>query len=366
MGKSKENLRTGFTTGACAAAAAKGALASLVHQRIFDEATIRLPAGITAAFRLRGVSFDDREGQSGVIKDAGDDPDVTHGAEIRARVTWSDSPGVRFLRGEGVGLVTKKGLPVPPGEPAINPVPRAMIAEATAEVLAEARIAEAGIDVEISVPGGESLARKTFNPRLGIVGGISILGTTGIVVPYSAEAWLASVLQGIDVASAQECRHLVLTVGASGERFAKFFFDLPDVAFIQIGPFFGEALRRADQSGIARASLFAMIGKLAKFAAGNESVHSRDGAQDFDFLAAIARQAGAAEDLAALVRSCNTAQEASDLLAQAGLVEFQRLICRRAWEFGRTFCRGGLVLEVISTDRFGRIQAAFPPSISPA
>ena len=360
MARSRDNLRSGFTTGSCAAAATKGALSALVHQREFREATIRLPAGPVVTFALFSCRFNDREGWGSVIKDAGDDPDVTHGAEICSRVAWNARGGVHFLLGAGVGLVTKKGLPVPPGEPAINPVPRAMIAEAVNDVLTEAGVGGAGtgagVDVEISVPGGEAIARKTFNPRLGIVGGISILGTTGIVVPYSTEAWLASVLQGIDVAIAQDCRHLILTVGASGERFARRTFDLPDVAFVQIGPFFGAALRHAARAGAERVSLLAMVGKLAKFAAGNESVHSQDSTQDFGFLAAVARAAGADDDQVRLVLASNTAQEASDLLD----VAFHDLICRRAWEFGRSLSGASYELEVYLTERTGKVQGKHP------
>src|SRR5271157_825571 len=356
MARSKDNLRSGFTTGSCAAAATKGALSALVHQREFHGATIRLPAGPVVTFALHSCDFNDREGWGSVIKDAGDDPDVTHGAEICSRVAWNAHGSVRFLLGAGVGLVTKKGLPVPPGEPAINPVPRAMIAEAVDEVLAEAGVVGTGVDVEISVPGGETLARKTFNPRLGIVGGISILGTTGIVVPYSTEAWLASVLQGIDVAVAQDCRHLILTVGASGERFARHVFDLPDVAFVQIGPFFGPALRHAARAGVERVSLLAMVGKLAKFAAGNESVHSQDSSQDFGFLAAVARAAGADDDQVRLVLASNTAQEASDLLD----IAFHDLICRKAWEFGRSLWAASYDLEVYLTYRNGKVQGKHP------
>src|SRR5439155_22933134 len=203
------------------------------------------------------------DGSASVIKDAGDDPDVTHGAEICARVTWGNEPGVTFRRGVGVGLVTKKGLPVPPGEPAINPAPRRLIADTVAEVLAGRGLAGRGVVVEIAVPRGEELAKKTFNPRLGIVGGISILGTTGVVVPYSTAAWRATVTQEIDVAAAQGLRHLVLTVGARGERLARNLFPLPAEAFVQTGPFFGDALRHCAAVGIERVTLAAMVGTLA-------------------------------------------------------------------------------------------------------
>jgi cobalt-precorrin-5B (C1)-methyltransferase len=360
MARSRENLRTGYTTGACATAATAAALSALVRQEDLREVTISLPIGRPATFTLHSCTHTPEQGRASVIKDAGDDPDVTHGAEIVARVTWSDQPGVHFRRGVGVGLVTKKGLPVPPGEPAINPVPRQMMSDVARRILAESGTDRAGVEVEISVPTGEDLAAKTFNPRLGIVGGISILGTTGIVEPYSTSAWLASVLQGIDVAVAQDCRHLILTVGAGGERFARTIFNLPEVAFVQIGPFFGEAIRHCGGADVQRVSLLSMIGKLAKFAAGHESVHSRDSAQDFHFLAEVAREAGAGGELIDRVLAANTAQEISDLMSEAGLHGFHERICRNAWTFGTSLLPGGFHLEVFLTDRFGKILAGYP------
>src|SRR5947209_2980668 len=232
MASDRENLRSGYTTGACAAAASRAALLALVSQRAIAEVAIYLPAGPSVTFALHSCTFTESEGRASVIKDAGDDPDVTHLAEICSRVTWESEPGVIFRRGVGVGLVTKKGLPVPPGEPAINPAPRRLIADTVGEVLAGRGLAERGVVVEISVPRGEELAKKTFNPRLGIVGRISILGTTGIAVPYSTAAWVASVTQEIDVAAAQGLRQLVLTVGARGERLARGLLPLPEEAFV--------------------------------------------------------------------------------------------------------------------------------------
>ncbi len=356
----KENLRSGYTTGACAAAAARGALLALVHQRHFTEAAVRLPGGQVVTFALHTCGFTEQEGRASVIKDAGDDPDVTDKAEICARVTWGAGPGLRFERGTGVGLVTRPGLPVPPGEPAINPAPRKLIAETIQGVLAEAGLAERGVVVEISVPRGEELARKTFNPRLGIVGGISILGTTGIVVPYSTAAWLASVVQAIDVAVAQGCRQLVLTIGARGERFARQSHPLPEVAFIQIGPFFGDALRYCAQARVERAVLVSMIGKLAKFAAGHESVHSAAGAQDFGFLAGLAREAGAGPELIDEVGRANTAQEVSELVSRAGLSRFHPLLCERAWHFAQSLIHGAYQLEVRLAGQQGERLGQYP------
>jgi cobalt-precorrin-5B (C1)-methyltransferase len=348
----EKQLRSGFTTGACAAAAAKGALLALIEQRPVQEVAVRLPAGQLVMFQLHKCLFTASEGRASVIKDAGDDPDVTDKAEICCRVRWSDRPGVTFERGPGVGLVTKPGLPVPPGEPAINPAPRKLIAETLVEILAGRG---AGVVVQISVPNGEELARKTFNPRLGIVGGISILGTTGIVVPYSTAAWLASVVQGIDVAAANGIKHLVLTVGARGERLARNLLSLPEEAFVQIGPFFGDALRRCASAGIEKVTLVSMIGKLAKFAAGHESVHSSNSKQDFEFLAAVAQSAETSEENIVQIRSANTAQEVAQLMAEHGAGTFFDDICRRALAFARALTGASVRVEVLLTGNDGRL-----------
>jgi cobalt-precorrin-5B (C1)-methyltransferase len=355
MAAKGDKLRSGFTTGACAAAASKGALLALVKQRPVADVEVRLPAGQAVTFVLHSCAFSESEGRASVIKDAGDDPDVTHLAEICSRVTWEGGPGIVFRRGEGVGLVTKKGLPVPPGEPAINPAPRKLIADTLHEVLAESGLAGRGVVVEISVPRGEELAKKTFNPRLGIVGGISILGTTGIVVPYSTAAWLASVTQEIDVAVAGGIKELVLTVGARGERLARQLFALPGEAFVQIGPFFGDSLRHCARVGVAKVTLAAMIGKLAKFAAGSESVHSTTSSQDFAFLAEVARSVGADAALVEPITRANTAQEVSELVSARGLQGFHAEICRRAWLFATGLVRGAFALEVCLTGQEGEI-----------
>jgi cobalt-precorrin-5B (C1)-methyltransferase len=373
MPQPQGDLRSGFTTGACAAAATRGALLALVYQRAFTEATIRLPQGRLVTFPLQTCTFNETEGRSSVIKDAGDDPDVTDKAEICALVTWHSEPGVFFRRGAGVGLVTKPGLPVPPGEPAINPAPRAMILATVQEVLEEAALAPRpsplaphyrGVTVEISVPRGEELAKKTFNPRLGIIGGISILGTSGIVVPYSNAAWVASVVQAIDVAVAQGCKHLVLTVGGRSERAAQKLFSLPEVAFIQIGPFFGAALRHCKKNGVEKISLAAMIGKLAKFAAGNESVHSTASSQDFDFLGRLAKEAGADADLIARIAGANTAQEVAELVHQP-LPHFFTLLCEQAWRFGHSVAGDSCSLEILLTGVHGEILGRYPTNICP-
>ncbi len=339
-------LRSGYTTGACATAATQGALLALLHQRHFTESRIRLPLGQSVTFELHTCTYTSIEGYSSVIKDAGDDPDVTHQAEICARVTWDAMPGVHFVQGEGVGLVTKAGLPVPPGEPAINPVPRQMMTETVQAILDRTGNAHRGVRIEIIVPQGEKMAEKTFNPRLGIIGGISILGTTGIVVPYSTAAWEASVLQNIDVAVAQGCEELVFVVGGRGERFARRLITLPDIAYVQIGNFFGLALKHASGAGARQITLAGMIGKLAKFAAGNASVHSKQSEQDFEFLAGLASDASAEDAVVQRMRNANTAQEVTEIALEAGLANFHDDLCRKAHRFALTCFDRELGLDV--------------------
>ena len=360
MPSNPETLRSGYTTGACATAATKGALLALLHQRRFAKSRIRLPIGQSVTFALHTCTYTLDEGYSSVIKDAGDDPDVTHQAEICARVTWAPEPGIHFVRGEGVGLVTKAGLPVPPGEPAINPVPRQMMTETAQAILDGSDNAQRGVRIEISVPQGEKMAQKTFNPRLGILGGISILGTSGIVVPYSTAAWEASVVQNIDVAAAQGCEHLVFVVGGRGERFARRFISLPDIGYVQIGNFFGMALERASQVEVNKVTLAGMIGKLAKFAAGHASVHSRQSAQDFAFLARLASDAGAEDAVVQRILIANTAQEVTEIALDAGLASFHDDLCDTAYQFALTFLKRELTLEVWLLGNDGDILGCYP------
>jgi cobalt-precorrin-5B (C1)-methyltransferase len=231
-----------------------------------------------------------------------------------------------------------------------------MIEQAVQEVL-EATGIDRGVTVQISVPGGEAIAAKTFNPRLGIEGGISILGTTGIVTPYSTAAWRASVFQGIDVAAAQGCDRIAMTVGARGEKLARHWVSLPEVAYVQVGPFFGEALEHAAGAGIGHVSLVSMIGKLAKFAAGHGSVHSGRSEQDFRFLADLAREAGADSGLIDQMLHANTAQQAAQLAEEANLDAFFQKIADRAHVFADTFLEGRSGLDVLLIASDGRLLA---------
>ena len=296
-------LRRGWTTGACATAATTAAYAALRTGTFPDPVTIDLPGGKRPAFALAVERLEQGAATAGVVKDAGDDPDVTHGALVLATVRHGPSgSGVEFRAGPGVGTVTLPGLPVPVGEPAINPVPRRMMREA---------VGDADVIVEISVEGGEELARRTWNPRLGIEGGLSILGTTGVVVPYSCSAWIASIRQGIDVAVAAGHEHVVAATGDTSERAARERYPLPDSAVLDMGDFAGATLKYLARHPIPRLTLAGGFAKLSKLAAGYLDLHSGRSQVDLDRLAAVA-------GLPALAQA-NTAMHALELARQAGV-----------------------------------------------
>lgn len=276
-------LRRGWTTGACATAAVKAALTRLWGGDWPDPVTIRLPRGETPAFALAHRAEGPGWAEAGIVKDAGDDPDVTHGALIVARVAAS-AGGVVFRAGEGVGRVTKPGLPIPPGEPAINPVPRAMMDEVVAE-LAAAHGRAPDVEITISVPGGAALAEKTWNPRLGIVGGLSILGTTGIVRPFSCAAWIASIHRGVDVARASGLTHVAGCTGATSEQVVQSLYGLPDHAMLDMGDFVGGLVKYLRRHPVARLTVGGGIGKIAKLAQGAVDLHSGRSQVDFGRLA---------------------------------------------------------------------------------
>ncbi|MGB6966174.1 MAG: cobalt-precorrin-5B (C(1))-methyltransferase [Xanthobacteraceae bacterium] len=310
MAKQDAPLRRGWTTGACAAAAAKAAFAALVTGDFLDPVEVMLPRGERPSFALAMTKTGDSSTTSGVIKDAGDDPDVTHGALVCATVrTGAPGTGVTFKAGEGVGTVTRAGLPIPPGEPAINPVPRQMIRDAIGEVAAASgRAADA--EVEISIPGGEALATKTLNGRLGIVGGLSILGTTGIVVPYSCAAWIHSIQSGIDVARAAGLTHIAGATGATSEAGAQKLYALPEIALIDMGDFVGGMLKYLRRHPVARVTVAGGVAKMTKLAQGFTDLHSKRGAVDLAELANVAAAAGGSGELCTRIMAANTTAQA--------------------------------------------------------
>ncbi|MBA4603693.1 cobalt-precorrin-5B (C(1))-methyltransferase [Thermoactinomyces mirandus] len=353
-------LRSGYTTGACATAATKAALLSLITGRAAREVEILLPIGKKAKFSIDQARVSEESAKCSVIKDGGDDPDATHGARIVSTVSWSDEPGIRLDGGAGVGKVTKLGLPVPVGEAAINPVPRKMIREAVTDVLSSFAI-HRGVKVVISVPGGEKIAKKTLNERLGIVGGISILGTRGTVIPFSTAAYRASVAQAVQVAGANGNRHLVFTTGGRSEKAAqKIYPELPEEAFVQAGNFIGFALKHAKQAGVLKVTLAGMMGKLSKVARGEMNAHSGNSTVDCNFLAQVAEKAGASPTLAAGIRKANNATHAGQLIEQEGNSLFFTLLCERICRACLVYVEGGIKLETVlvklSGERLGRAE----------
>ena len=278
-------LRRGWTTGACAAAAAKAALEALWGGLFPERVQITLPRGETPVFAIVNPLKGEGWTEVGIVKDAGDDPDVTHGCEIRVRVQPS-AGGVQFRAGNGVGIVTKPGLPVPVGEPAINPAPRKMIITVIEEQAI--RYGESdNITVFISIPGGESIAEKTWNPRLGIKGGLSILGTTGIVRPFSCAAWIASIHRGVDVARASGLEHVAGCTGSTSEKAVRALYDLSEGAMLDMGDFAGGLLKYLRRHPVQRLTIGGGIGKLAKLAQGALDLHSARTQVDFTALASL-------------------------------------------------------------------------------
>ncbi len=348
-----QDLRTGFTTGACATAAARAAATALLGSPFPNPVRITLPRGQTPEFELVEAESGPGWASAAVRKDAGDDPDVTHGALIRVTVRPGPT-GVSFRAGEGVGTVTRPGLPIPPGEPAINPVPRQMITSTLDEV-AHAHAVPLAFEVEISVPGGAELAAQTWNPRLGIVGGLSILGTTGIVRPFSCAAWIASIHRGIDVARAAGLQHAVGATGATSERVAQAHYGLPDHAMLDMGDFAGGMLKYLARHPLPRVTIAGGFGKLVKLGQGAMDLHSARSQVDFVQLAQTAAEVGTDAEA---VAAANTAQHALEI-AGPPLAE---AVAHKAQQVARATLRGADIrLGVLIIDRQGRIVANVEP-----
>lgn len=311
--KQPDQLRRGWTTGACATAATVAALEALLGGEFPDPVEITLPGGQTPSFALAIEDLSNAIAQCGIVKDAGDDPDVTHGAMIVSTVRkGAAGSGITFNAGQGVGTFTKPGLPLPPGEPAINPVPRKMMQEHVQAICAKYGVA-ADIEIEISVPTGEELAQKTWNPRLGILGGISILGTTGIVIPYSCAAWIHSIHRGIDVARAEGHIHVVGSTGDTSEKAAIEFLNLPLESFLDMGDFVGGLLKYIKKHPVPRLTIAGGFAKLVKLAQGHLDLHSGRSQVDFDWLATQVGTLNGQQTLLDQIQRATTAKHVLEL-----------------------------------------------------
>lgn len=368
-------LRRGWTTGACATAATKAALSALFTGAFPDPVQITLPKGETPLFPLCREQLDRHTAMASIIKDAGDDPDVTHGAEVSVTVSRDASgSGISFRAGVGVGMVTKAGLPIPPGEPAINPVPRKLMREVV-EALCEEFAQPTDIIIEISIANGAELALQTWNPRLGIVGGLSILGTTGIVHPFSCSAWIHSIHRGVDVARAAGLDHIAGSTGSTSETTVQALYDLPDISLMDMGDFAGGLLKYVRKHPVSRLTIAGGFAKLVKLAQGALDLHSGRSQVDFDWLAARIEALGGSPDVVENSRIANTAAEVLSLaredareLAEALTLDVARAAERTALlALNKGGVRVAVSVDILVVGRDGEVlantasQSAFDP-----
>ncbi|TDK30320.1 cobalt-precorrin-5B (C(1))-methyltransferase [Rhizobium deserti] len=360
-----KNLRRGWTTGTCAAAASKAACLALLSGRFPAAVEVTLPGGQRPGFALAMEDKGEGFATAGIVKDAGDDPDVTHGALIMSTVRRAaPGSGIVFKAGRGVGTVTRPGLPLPPGEPSINPVPRKMIGQAVVEAVAECDGYESDFEVEISVADGERIAEKTLNGRLGIVGGISILGTTGIVIPFSCSAWIHSIWRGIDVARAAGLTHIAGSTGNTSEKAVEAHHGLPEVALIEMGDFVGGMLKYVRDHPVPKVTIAGGVAKMTKLAQGMLDVHSKRGLADLEALAKLAAEAGADGELVAKIAGANIVSHAFQLAGEANLLLGDR-IAALAWQTAaKVLSHPQIALEILVFDREGRLigRTGFTPS----
>jgi cobalt-precorrin-5B (C1)-methyltransferase len=350
-------LRTGWTTGACATAATKAAFTALLTGEFPDPVTVTLPRGETPAFALAVEGLDGGAAFAGIVKDAGDDPDVTHGATVIATVRrLAPGNGIRFVAGDGVGTVTKAGLPIPVGQAAINPVPRAMM---TAEIerLADAHDVSHDVEIRISVPGGAEIAKDTWNPRLGILGGISILGTTGVVHPFSCAAWIHSIHLGIDVARAEGLTHVLGATGSTSERAAQAFYGLPEGALLDMGDFAGGLLKYLRAHPVPRLTIAGGFAKMAKLAQGALDLHSgRSQIDNLHFLS-LPCATNLTQTIRGRIQKSNTAMEVLGIMSELG-IDVASDVADRARRTALSVLRDAPVdVDVIVIDRSGNIIA---------
>jgi cobalt-precorrin-5B (C1)-methyltransferase len=346
-------LRSGLTTGTCATATSLAAARLLLLGEPLDAVDIVLPKGKQVTLRLEFCRLRNDGAEAGTIKDAGDDPDVTHGALLFSCVRLLDAPGVVFVAGEGVGTVTRPGLVLGVGEPAINPVPRQMMTQHLSQLAAECGYS-GGFEITVHVQDGAALALKTMNPRLGILGGLSILGTSGIVRPFSCAAYIASIHQGIDVASTNGYVHIAACTGNASEDTMRRVYQLPDIALIEMGDFVGAVLKHLRKVSVAKLSLCGGFGKISKLAAGHMDLHSRHSSIDLPQLAQWAAAIGADAALQQAIRDANTSQQALAMASAAGIALGDE-VCRHARAFACSVVPSSVQVEVFAIDRQGGI-----------
>ena len=353
----KKKLKTGFTTGTSATAAAIAAAQSIIEQKVVDVVEVKLPKGKFIKIPIHLCNFEKETAHCSVIKDGGDDPDVTHGAEIIVDLSFTDKKNqIEIDGGEGVGIVTKPGLGLEINKPAINPIPKKMISENLGYV-ARKLLQKNGLKVVISVPKGRELGPKTDNPRIGILNGISILGTSGIVIPFSTASYAASIRQNLDVAVAMGNETVVLTTGGRSEDFARKIIDLPDHCFVQMGDFSGYTMQQCSKKNIKKAYIVGFIGKLAKMAAGVKQTHVKGSKVNMKFLSELAQNCGADQQVIQKIMSANTARHVSEIIKESNIDGFFEQICKETHKHMIKHSEEKVSLEVILFDFDGNILA---------
>ncbi len=356
----KHKLRSGYTTGACATATALAAARLLLTGKSCHNMSILLPRGQHVEFKLthcRQLSVN--SARADTIKDAGDDPDATHGATVFSVVELSDRPGIRFHAEKGVGTVTRPGLSIGIGEPAINPVPRKMISEHLQETADEQKF-KGGFEVSVGVENGEKIALDTMNSRLGIIGGLSILGTTGIVRPFSCAAYIASIHQSIDVATANNITHIAAATGSTSESFAQNQLGMDEMAIVEMGDFAGAVLKHLRKVSIDKLTICGGFGKVSKLASGNQSLHSKDSSIDFKFLMKHAAELGGNKQLLERIASSNTSLEALQYCQQHNIPLGHR-ICELARDHALAVCHNSCDIEVYAIRKDGSYVGSTEP-----
>jgi len=357
--KSKGKLRTGFTTGTCATAASKAGILAIINQQSLNNVDIILPKRDKINIQINSCNFSKDNAQCSVIKDGGDDPDVTHGAEIFVDISLTDTIGsIEIDGGKGVGRVTKPGLGLEIGTAAINPTPKKMILENIQEV-GEEVLGKNGIKIVVSVPKGEELAKKTDNPRIGILDGISILGTSGIVIPYSTASFAAAIRQQIDVVSSMNDEEVVLTTGGRSEDFAREIIKLPDHSFIQMGDFSGYTIQQCAKKSLKKAYVAGFIGKLAKMAAGVKQTHVKGGKVDMKFLSELAKRCNANSETIRKILGANTARNVQEIVIEDSVDGFFDEITKETCNQMRQHSEEKIPVEVILFNFDGNILSRY-------
>ena len=368
-------LRTGFTTGTAATAATKAALQTLITGETVEAVSVMLPKGGIATQKIawtRKIENNNNNNNNNnelrvtcaVIKDGGDDPDATHGAEICSTVSFNsrNRGQININGGKGVGIVTKPGLGLELGSAAINPTPRSMLEEAVRQI-AKNELKKYGVDIVISVPRGEEIAKYTDNARLGILGGISILGTTGLVLPYSTASFAASIRQGLDVANAMGATAIILTTGGRSEDFAKALFRLPEHCFIQIGDFIGYSIKQCTtRNTIKMAVIAGFIGKLTKMAKGVKQTHVAGSHVDMAFMAQLAAECQASPKVVGEVSNANTARHVSEIIKKNNIDGYYDLLCKKVYDQLQGLAKGRLEIQVILFEFDGTVIGRYPRS----